>query len=141
MHVDVTTAKNYLERIKMLDCLIENKLAEKQKTYDMITRVVPNMDGMPRGFGVSDKVGNGVVKLVQLEKEIDRLIDQYVHTKKQVQNIIEQLPVNQYNVLYKHYFEYKTYEQIANELPCSLRHVYRLMDKALKNLSLYVKEI
>lgn len=128
------TPKEYLEQIKKLDCLIENKLSEKQSVYDMVTNVTATMTGMPHAPGVSDKIGNGVSKLIDLEHEIDELIDKYVDKKREVQNIIVQLPANQYHVLYKHYFEYKTHEQIAEETHYSERHVRRLIEEGLQLL-------
>lgn len=134
------TAKEYLEQIKKLDCMIENKLHEKQSVRDMITNVSPNLSGMPHATGVNDKIGNGVAKLIDLENEIDALIDKYIDKKNEINHVIEQLPANEYNVLYKHYFEFKTYEQIAEETYYSERHVRRLIDQGLHDISCYVKE-
>lgn len=125
------TAKTYLEQIKKLDALIDNKLSEKESIYDMLTRITPNLSDMPHGSGSSDKIGIGVAKLVDLENEINALIDKYVDTKKEVQSVIEQLPANQYNVLYKHYFKYETYDLIAEEMFYTRRNVEILAKKGL----------
>lgn len=127
--------QKWLEQVGMLDELINAKLAEREQLMSLAVRLNPEMDGMPHAKGnVSDPVGNGAVKLVELAHEIDRLIDQYIDHKKMVTKALQKLPARQYSALHKHYILYMTWEQVAEAMNKSTMQVYRYHKKGLENL-------
>ena len=125
---------DWLSSVQRLDRQINMKLAEKKQIFDMITSYTPNNDGMPHGCDVSDPVGNGVAKLVDLSREIDALIDSYVDTRDEVIKALDILPPNEYEVIHGHFILGMTYEAIAVDMGMSYRHVMRLKNKSLKKL-------
>ena len=106
--------ETYLELVKKLNVLIENKELEKQEIFTLATKVTQENDGMPHAPGVSDKVGNMSVKLVMKEYEIYHVIDVYVDLKYEIINQIELLPADEYDVLYQYYVLDKTLFEIAD---------------------------
>jgi hypothetical protein len=126
----------WLEQVRKLDILIDAKLEERARLYEIATKITPNLsDDMPHAQGgVSDPVGDSVVKLIILCNEINTLIDRYVDYKNCVLKVLESLPEKEYAVLHKHYIQYKTWEKVAEELDCSRMQVWRITQKALKNL-------
>jgi DNA-directed RNA polymerase specialized sigma24 family protein len=129
-------AQTWLEQVKKLDQLINAKLAEREQVWSMITSATASdSDGMPKPKGgVSDIVGDGVVKLRLLADEIDGLIDRYVDLKQEVTAVLEKLPEKEYGVLHRHYIRYMTWEQVAEDMEYSVRQIHRIKDKSLKNL-------
>lgn len=130
-------AEQWLEQVKKLDELINAKLAERQRLMELATDISPKQsDGMPYSNTgtVSQKLQNAVCKLVLLDAEIDRIIDQYVDCKAEVVKVLETLSEKEYGVLHRHYIRYMTFENIAEDMGYSRQQVWRIKKKALKNL-------
>ena len=128
------TAEQWLEQIKWLDERIDAKLAEREQLMALATKVTPSLDGMPHGGGVTDKVGNVAVKLAALAEETNALVDRYVDERQKVIQALEQLPTNEYAVLHKHYVQFMTWEDIAEEMGISTVTVWRYKVSGLENL-------
>lgn len=87
-------AKEYLEQLRKLDCIIANKLAE-QSEYNYLAK--------------------------ELGEEIESLnLNQYIREQQEIITTLEQLPIKSYLVLYKYYHENKVLREIAEELNVSL---------------------
>lgn len=127
--------REWLERVRRLDELIDTKIAEREQLRSLATKVVSDMDGMPHAKGgVSDPVGSNVVKIVALMEETDRLVDQYIDHRQKVIEALECLPAREYVVLHKHYIQYKTWEKVAEEMNYSTMHIWRVSKRGLKLL-------
>lgn len=128
--------EDWLNQVKKLDQLINAKLAERDRLFRMATDISPNMDGMPHDqTGMpSQKMQNAVIQLVDLAREIDKLVDKYIDYKQEVVNALEKLPEKEYAVLHRHYIQYMTFEQIAEELDYSTVQIWRIKKNGLKIL-------
>ena len=111
-----SNAQIYLEQVEKLDTIITNKLIEKQQWKDIAMGITANMDGeRVQSSGGKSKMAEAVIKCVDIESEIDRLIDQLVDTKKDVIQTIEQLySPTEYNVLHMRYIQYLSLQDIAD---------------------------
>lgn len=124
-----------LEQVRRLDVLINTKLVEREQLMALATRMNPDSDGMPHGKGtVSDPVGNGAVKLVELAHEIDRLVDEYVDQKQRVTKVLEQLPEEEYVVFHMHYIQYVSWNKICDVKGYSRQQLWRIRKKAEKKV-------
>ena len=112
-----SNAQIYLEQVEKLDSIIKNKLIEKQQWKDIALGITANMDGeRVQSSGGKDKMGEAVIKCIDIEAEIDRLVDKLIDTKKDVIQTIEQLySPTEYNVLHMRYIQYKTLQEIADQ--------------------------
>ena len=112
-----SNAQIYLEQVEKLDSIIKNKLIEKQQWKDIALGITANMDGeRVQSSGGKDKMGEAVIKCIDIEAEIDRLIDKLIDTKKDVIQTIEELySPTEYNVLHLRYIQYKTLQEIADQ--------------------------
>ena len=128
--------EKWLEDVRMTDEKINAKLAERVRLIEIATDISPrSFDGMPHNdTGVSQKMQNAVANLIDLEKELNRLIDDYIDYKRSVVNILEKLPAKYYGVLHRYYIRYMTLEQIAEDMNYSTMQVWRIKKKGLKNL-------
>ena len=111
-------AHKYLNQIGRLDALVNNKLKEKQQTFELMLKV-------------GDEHGRGKKKLRSLEKEIDVAIDRLVDLRIEAMDMLETLPTDEYRVLHQYYVQGRTMEVIAADQELSIRTAYRIKDRAL----------
>lgn len=130
------TAKEYLQQIEILDELIEAKQAELFQLRRLATSVtVPADREAVQTSGTSDKVGEIVVKIVDLESKINTMIDEFIDRKSNCINIIDQLqsPLR-HKILHKHYVQYKPLTVIASEIGYSYQYILEMHQKALQEV-------
>lgn len=108
-------AKEYLQQVKKIDKLIENKLIEKEQWFAIATGTTASSEDGDRvqSSGSQQKMADAVCKMIEIQEEINNLIDMYIDTKQGVINTIEQLPADEYDVLHKIYIQGKNMRQTA----------------------------
>lgn len=126
-------AKRLLQQVRLYDIHINSKLEELDKlkalTLKITTTIKP--DVVSSG-GNQDKIGDAVAKIVDLQDEINQAVDNYIDRKKLVSDIIEKIQdPDHVAILYKRYFNYERWEQIACEIGCTYRNVCYIHGKAL----------
>lgn len=135
--------QDYLKQIERLDRMIQNKLSE----INQLKHIATSITIAPKEVNVQtssdkDRMGNAVAKLLDLEKETDRLVDEYIDKRKR---IIEQIDgiedTNMYHVLSERYIMRKDLSVIAVEMGYSFKQVCRIHGNALVEFErLYGKE-
>lgn len=129
--------ESWLSGIRRLDMMISAKLEEKRRLREMAADVTGKpYDGMPftNTGQYSDKVAAAVIKIVECEEEIDRLISMYAEQKKEILAVMEVLPEREYEVMHSYYILGNTWEQVADEVGKSGVQVWRLKNSALRRL-------
>ena len=125
--------KQYLNQIERLDRMIQNKLSEIYQLKAMASSVSVSYDGdRVQSNSSKDRLGNTVVKIIDLERETDLLVDDFTQKRN---HIIEQIDnmadIDYYHVLSLRYVSRNTFEEIASKTHWSLRKVFDLHKKAL----------
>ena len=135
-------AKSFLQQVELCDRHINSKLEELAHLKELTTKITATWkQDVVSGGGNQDKIGDAVAKIVDLEMEIDKAIDDLVDKKKAVNNVIEQINNADYvAVLYKRYFEYKTWERIACEMNFTYQWVCKLHGRALQAVENIIKK-
>lgn len=119
-----------------MDMRITRKIEERNSLRDKATHVGVNPD--PDHVDVKSspnlhRTEDIIVSYVDLEKEIDRLVDEYVKIKDRIINEIHQMDDPRYEaVLYLRYVKFYTFEVIADDMKYSLRRIYQLHGEALQ---------
>lgn len=121
-------------RVRRLDARINNNLAEKQRIRELATKATTDLSGMPRASGNHDKIGDVVVRLIEVEEEINRVIDELVDVRAEVIRLLETLPTDEYNVLHQYYIQGSTVEAISVRMSRTERQVYRIKARGLKHV-------
>lgn len=104
------TAKEKLLRIRKLDKLIENKMAEAQQWREIATNISANMSGeRVQSSGSTDTVANAMCKAMDLEQEAEL----FKWEKENIIKQIEKLPAVYYDVLHKIYVQDVPIKSIA----------------------------
>jgi DNA-directed RNA polymerase specialized sigma subunit len=136
-------ARTYLKQILKDDKMIQNKCVEVYQLRCLATNVTAPMGTEPIATsGVSDKVGNIVAKIVDLENEINDLIDKFIDDKQERIKVIEQVdePL-QYAILHKHYVQGMRFREIADEEHYSEIHIAKQHQKAIEKVQRILNSI
>lgn len=129
-------AQIILEQVEKLDCIIQNKLIEKGQWRDMALGITASMDGeRVQSSGSQSRMADAVIKLVDMEAEIDSLVDQLIDKKKEVIGIIEQLqsPM-EYKLLHMRYIQYIPLKAISDLWDMEYTNVTTMHGRALRNV-------
>lgn len=126
--------KTYLSQISRLDRQIQNKLSEIYQLKTMACSVTVSNDGEKvQTSGDKDRLGSVVAKIVDLERETDKLVDSVVEKRSRIIEQIDGIENEDfYHVLSLRYVGKNTFENIAKSTHWSLRKVFTLHDQALQ---------
>ena len=123
-------AVEWLEQIKKIDELIELVDSERQRLWAKATCNTSSLEGAPYGSGISDKIGDNVAKMADLDaekKELER-------KKNSIVKVIKKLPSSECGVIYRRYVRHMKLEAIADDMGYCTVQVWRIKKKALEKL-------
>lgn len=125
--------KQYLQQIERLDKMIQNKLSEIYQLKTMACNVtVSNDSERVQTSSDKDRLGSTVAKIIDLEKETDKLVDSFIDLKKETMLIIRMIKSERHReILFKKYLEQKSLYEIAEELGMTDRGCKKAHKKAL----------
>ena len=130
------TAKEYLGQAYRLDQRINSKLEQVMSLRDLTTKATATMSDMPGGgsrnvYRMQDIIG----KIIDLEDEINQDIDALVDLKREMGATIKAVADPECQTLLElRYLCFKTWEQIAVDMQYSTRNIYKLHDRAIKEI-------
>ena len=137
-------AKEYLQQLKKMDIVIQQKIQELSQLKEL---------GGLKGIDYSqEKVKNSqancanfesvVIKIIDLENEINNEINKFVDKKHDIINKIQGLEhINYIQILYKRYVEYKKFEVISIETNYAYQYIRELHKKGLQEFERTYKNI
>jgi len=127
------TAKEYLGQAYRLDQRINSKLEQVLSLRDLTKKATATMSGMPGSSSPNvHKMQDIIVKIVDLENEINADIDQLVDLKREMVAVIKAVKNPEFQTLLElRYLCFKTWEQIAVDMQYSTRNIYKLHDSAI----------
>ncbi|MEG0759060.1 MAG: hypothetical protein RR505_11685 [Raoultibacter sp.] len=128
------TAKEYLMQVRFIDRLIDSKLEQAAQLKATATKATATLSDMPRSDSPDlQSMETNIIKMIDLEREINRDVDRLVDLKKEAMCAIVALPnIEHQLVLEQRYLCFKSWGQISENMCYSLRHVTRLHGEALK---------
>ena len=130
-------AKEFLNKIRHIDMMIDCKCSQIKGLRDRLTSISCPMGEKVQSTKDPDKFTDPVSKIIELEQEINEDIDNLVELKCEARKSIEQLNDDREKlVLYKRYFENKTFEQISVEMNYSWRRIHQFHSDALMQLEM-----
>ena len=132
----VMTAKEYLSQAMYIDQRINSKLEQVMTLRETATKATATLTDMPRSDSPNlQSMENTIVKIVDLENEINRDIDRLVDLKAEVRQLIAALEnPEQQLILELRYLCFKQWSAIMEEMGISETSVYRIHGEALKNI-------
>lgn len=133
-------AKEYLQQLQRLDTMINQKIKELGDLR-LISQSVGGIDYskervQPSPSGDAPFV-KPVLRMIELEQEINAEIDRFVDEKHEIINQIQALQNQKHiDILYKHYVEFKRLEIVAVEMNFTYQYIVELHGTALKEFQL-----
>lgn len=138
------TAKQYLRQAYRLNELINSDLEELAQLKVLSTSISsPNLSGMPPSStrNTEPSFVKCINKIVDLEKIINDEIDKFVELKKEIREVINNVPdPDERLVLRLRYIEFLKWEAVASSMGLSLKQVHRIHASALMNVKIPYQE-
>ncbi len=128
--------KEYLSQAMYIDQRIDSKLQQVATLRESAAKVTATLTDMPRSASPNPQaMENTIVKIIDLENEINRDVDRLVDLKTEVKRVISRLSSpDQQLVLELRYLCFKPWSEIMETLGISETSVYRVHGEALKNI-------
>ena len=127
------TSKEYLSQAYHLDKRIDSKIEQLKALNLLATKCTSTLSDMPKSQSISNsRLEDTVVKIVDLQEEINRDIDRLVDLKRDIVRTIKMVKKPEYQILLElRYLCFKTWEEIAVKMNCSIDNVFKMRNKAL----------
>jgi hypothetical protein len=134
-------AKEYLNQAFRIDERINSKIEQArslralaEKATSVISKTPPN------GARNVSRVEDVIIKMADLEAEINADAESLVDLKRDIVSVIKKIENPEYQTLLElRYLCFKAWEQIAVDMHRSIQHIYRLHEAALKALEKILK--
>lgn len=119
-----------------MDQRINSKLEQIVSLRELATKATSILsDTPPSGSRNVHSMEGIIVKMMELENEINADIDVLVDLKKEIMSIIKKINnPEQQTLLELRYLCFKTWEQIAVDMGYSIQNAYKVHDRALENI-------
>ena len=133
------TIKEYLSQAYRIDQRINSQLEQVRSLRELAVKATSTLsDTYSSGNGNKQKMEGVIVKIIDLENEIDEEIDRLVDLKQEIVSMIKQVKNPEYQTLLElRYLNFKTWEQIATEMQYSIQHIFRIHNKSLSLLKIF----
>ena len=130
-------AKEFLGQVRYVDRAIDSKLEQVERLRTESTKATSLVSGMPRSSSPNLRwLEDTIIKIIDLEHEINRDIDRLVDLKKAARESINAMAnPDERLILEMRYLCYKTWPEIAEAMGLSESHVHRLHGLALLSFS------
>ena len=129
-------AKEYLGQAYRIDQRINSKIEQVSALNNMATKATSTISDMP-GSATRNihRMEDVIVKIINLQDEINADIDELVDIKAEVMSVIKSIDNLEYQTLLElRYLCFKPWEQIAIELGYSINNVFKMHRKAIELL-------
>ena len=136
------TAKEYLSQARYLDERINAKIKQVEALNTLATSATSVLTGMPHSPSkATSKMANIVDKIVDLQAEINRDIDELVDLKKAIGELIKAVDCpEQQTLLEKRYLCFQSWEQIAVDMFYSMHYLYKVHNAALEKCEAIMRQ-
>lgn len=130
----MSEARTYLEQAYRIDQRINSKIEQVASLHNLATKANSTLTDMPGSPNRNiHRMEDIIVKIVDLENDINQDIDMLVDLKTEIMQVIKKVDdLELQTLLEQRYLNFRTWEQIAVDMGYNVRHLYRMHDKALK---------
>lgn len=130
------TAKEYLSQAYRLDKRIDSKIEQIKSLNLLATKCTTTLSDTPKSQSAGNsRLEDTVVKIVDLQEEINRDIDSLVDLKRDIVRTIKSVQNPEYQIILElRYLCFKTWEEIAVQMNCSIDNVFKIRKNALKSV-------
>lgn len=133
------TSKEYLAQAYRIDQRINSKLEQIVSLRELATKATSTLsDTPPSGTRNVHSMEGIIVKMIDLEDEINRDIDTLVDLKREIMDIVKKINNPEHQTLLElRYLCFKTWEQIAVDMGYSIQNAYKIHDRAIASVDTF----
>lgn len=131
-------AKEYLSQAYRIDQRINSKLEQVMSLRALLGKATGALSGAPKAATPNPhSMEDTICKMVDMEHEINADIDTLVDLKTEIMTCIKRVENPEYQTLLElRYLCFKPWEEIADQLGYTQRHMLRMHDLALESICL-----
>lgn len=130
-----------LERIQMIDKLIDRKLEDVEKWKAKALSTTAPMGGeRVQASGSQQKMADAVAEYLDIYAELEAEINALIDEKYKIIRLIERLDIKEYDVLYLHYVEGLEFGVIAAKYGKSYNWATEVKRKGIRHLQELIDE-
>ena len=131
------TSRDYFNQAYSLDQRINSEIEQVSRLHELATKATSTLSDMPiSSTRNTQRMENIIVKIVDLENEINDEIDRLVDLKADIMRIIKNVDdVEEQTLLELRYLCFKSWKEIADDMGYSTQHIYRLHANAIERLT------
>ena len=127
----------YLSRYRRLNQRIDRLLEEQSRWREKAMRITPVLSPVPGGGGSGSPIERPMDKVLEIDAEINREIDELQIVRQEIRAALNQLEDENLKLLMEYrYINGLTWEQIAVKMNYSYMQICRLHGKALRTIML-----
>lgn len=132
------TPKEYLNQAYWLDRRIDSKLEQLSALKDMVTKTTSAMtDDVVSHTRNVHSMQDVVAKIIDMQAEINADIDRLVDLKSEIMHVIKDVRNPEHQTLLElRYLCFKSWEYVAEQMGYNVRHIYRLHDEAVEQITI-----
>ena len=134
------TTKEYLSQAYRIDQRINSKLEQVASLRALATKATSTIsDNLPSGSQNVQAMEDIIVKIIDLENEINKDIGTLVDLRREIVGVIKRISNPEYQTLLElRYLCFYSWEKVAVEMEYDLRYVHKLHKKAMEQCSVSV---
>ena len=133
------SVKERLSEIRKIDSCVNVKSLEVEKLESMAIYKGVTLDPNKGSCGPGGRPNSGedlVIRMIDMKNDLNRQIGLLIERKMEGMKIIDSLSDGKMiEIFYMRYFEYRKWEEIADELGITFQWVYELHKRGLNELS------
>lgn len=131
------TAKEYLGQAYRIDQRINSKIEQVSSLRALATKATSTLsDTPPSGTRNVHRMEDIIVKIIDMENEINSDIDRLVDLKQEIIKTINSVNnPEQQTLLELRYLRFRSWEEISVEMDYSIQQIYRIRDKAFEKIN------
>lgn len=127
----------YLSRYRRMSARIDRLLDEKRRWWELALKITPSLSQAPGGGENGSRVERPMDKVMEIEAQITREIDELYTVRQEIKGTLSQLEDENLKLLMEYrYIDGLTWEQVAVEMNYSYMQICRLHGKALNAIML-----
>lgn len=133
------TIKEYLSQAYRIDQRINSKIEQLKDWHDLATKATTTLSNTGFfKFKNNQRMENTIIKIIDLEQEINADIDKLIEIKKNIITMIKTVKNPEYQtILELRYLGFKHWNQIAAFMGYGIDNVYKMHQKALKSIDFF----
>ena len=134
------TTKEYLSQAYRIDQRINSKLEQVASLRALATKATSTIsDNLPSGSQNVQAMEDNIVKIIDLENEINKDIGTLVDLRREIVGVIKRISNPEYQTLLElRYLCFYSWEKVAVEMDYDLRYTHKLHRKALEQCSVFI---